>query len=70
MITTSFEEGKPIGDRPTFSVTAAADLELARLIDHGFDPQDAAVLVVHLDPILLHTVLHTRTGPPLLFWNR
>src|SRR5688572_18480435 len=35
-------------------------LELRRTVDHRFDAEDAAVLVVHLDPVLCHPVLHSR----------
>jgi hypothetical protein len=41
----------------------AAHLELVRVVDDRFHPQDAPVLVVHLDPVLLHPVLDARPGP-------
>jgi hypothetical protein len=42
---------------------AATDFELIGVIDDGLDPQDTAVLVVHLDPVALHPVLDAGAGP-------
>jgi len=48
--------------------SAATDFEFVRIVDDGLDPQHAAVLVlvVHLDPLPLHPVLHACARPAAL----
>ena len=40
---------------------AAADFELAGIVDHRFHTQDHSKLIVHLQPILFDAMLHARS---------
>lgn len=44
----------------------AIDLELSGIIDNGFDAEHEARFVIHLDPVLLHTVFDASSGPAFL----
>jgi hypothetical protein len=59
-------QGIPAEDPVAAPPRSAAHLELVRVVDDRLHPQDTPVLVVHLDPVLLHPVLDTRPGPSLL----
>ena len=62
----AFRQGIPSQDPPAGAATAPADFELVGVVDHSLDPQHAAVLVVHLDPVGLHPVLHSGARPAAL----
>lgn len=44
---------------------SSSDMELAWLVDDGFDAQDHAELVVHFEPVALHAVLDAGAGAAL-----
>jgi hypothetical protein len=53
----SFRHGGPAADAPPAADGDAADFEIPGLIEDGFDAQDSAVLVVHLDGVSLGPML-------------
>lgn len=52
----AFVHGRPDHLGPPVSHAPAADAKLARVVDHGLDPQDLAELVVHLQPVVFHAM--------------
>jgi hypothetical protein len=49
----------------SLALALAANAELTRLVDDRLDPQDQAEFVVHLQPIVLDTMLDPGTGPAI-----
>src|SRR5262249_8165967 len=49
----AFRQVVPPESPPPTTPSPATDFEFVRIVDDGLDSQDAAVLVVHVDPVSL-----------------
>src|SRR4030095_4445236 len=59
--------GQGATESPSATATSpATDFELIRVVDDGLNPQHAAVLVIHSDPVALHRVLDPGARPAAL----
>jgi len=59
----TFRHGIPAGDLLPFTYASASDLEIIRAVNDGFNTQHTTELVIHLNPVLLHTMFNTSAWP-------
>ena len=62
----SLPHRQPGAHSASVSLAASENAELSRLVDHGLDTKNDPELVVRLDPVLFHPVLHPVAGNPAL----
>ena len=62
----AFVHGAPHHLRAPVSRAPAADAKLARVVDHGLNPQDLAELVIHLQPVVFHAMFDPGTWSAVL----
>lgn len=59
----TFRHGIPAGNLLSFTYASASDFEIVGVVNDGFNTQHTTEFVIHLNPVLLHTMLNTRAGP-------